>query len=38
MLFVTHALPKALIVDEIFVIGGGHLKKATHAVVPKAAA
>ena len=38
MLFVTHALPKALIVDEIFVIGGGHLKKATHAVAPKAAA
>ncbi len=27
MLFVTHALPKTLQVDEIFVIGGGHLKK-----------
>lgn len=27
MLFVTHALPKTLLVDEIFVIGGGHLKK-----------
>ncbi len=38
MLFVTHALPRTLIVDEIFVIGGGHLKKATHAVAPKAAA
>ena len=29
MLFVTHALPKTLQVDEIFVIGGGHLKKVT---------
>ena len=38
MLFVTHALPKALIVDEIFVIGGGHLKKASQATAPKAAA
>ncbi|MBC7597999.1 MAG: peptidase domain-containing ABC transporter [Polaromonas sp.] len=27
MLFVTHALPKTLQVDEIFVIGGGHLKR-----------
>ena len=28
MLFVCHVLPRALQVDEIFVIGGGHLKKA----------
>ena len=28
MLFVCHALPRTLQVDEIFVIGGGHLKKA----------
>ncbi len=35
MLFVTHALPKTLQVDEIFVIGGGHLKKV---VQPKAVA
>jgi subfamily B ATP-binding cassette protein HlyB/CyaB len=34
MLFVTHALPKTLLVDEIFVIGGGHLRQA----VQKAAA
>jgi subfamily B ATP-binding cassette protein HlyB/CyaB len=27
MLFVSHALPRNLQVDEIFVIGGGHLKK-----------
>lgn len=27
MLFVSHALPRGLQVDEIFVIGGGHLKK-----------
>jgi subfamily B ATP-binding cassette protein HlyB/CyaB len=38
MLFVTHALPKTLQVDEIFVIGGGHLRKATHVVPPKVAA
>ena len=38
MLFVTHALPKTLLVDEIFVIGGGHLKKATQQIPPKAAA
>ncbi|HQS39339.1 MULTISPECIES: peptidase domain-containing ABC transporter [unclassified Polaromonas] len=31
MLFVTHALPKTLQVDEIFVIGGGHLKKVVQA-------
>jgi subfamily B ATP-binding cassette protein HlyB/CyaB len=35
MLFVTHALPKTLQVDEIFVIGGGHLKRV---VQPKAVA
>ncbi|GAB3471553.1 peptidase domain-containing ABC transporter [Polaromonas eurypsychrophila] len=35
MLFVTHALPKTLQVDEIFVIGGGHLKKV---IQPKAVA
>ncbi|MGB4116939.1 MAG: peptidase domain-containing ABC transporter [Polaromonas sp.] len=29
MLFVTHALPQALVVDEVFVIGDGQLKKAT---------
>jgi subfamily B ATP-binding cassette protein HlyB/CyaB len=28
MLFVSHVLPRALHVDEIFVIGGGHLKRA----------
>ena len=28
MLFVSHVLPRALQVDEIFVIGGGHLKRA----------
>ena len=28
MLFVCHVLPRGLQVDEIFVIGGGHLKKA----------
>jgi subfamily B ATP-binding cassette protein HlyB/CyaB len=28
MLFVCHVLPSALQVDEIFMIGGGHLKKA----------
>jgi subfamily B ATP-binding cassette protein HlyB/CyaB len=38
MLFVTHALPKTLLVDEIFVIGGGHLRKATQQVTPKVAA
>ncbi len=27
MLFVSHALPRGLLVDEIFTIGGGHLKK-----------
>jgi ATP-binding cassette, subfamily B, bacterial HlyB/CyaB len=27
MLFVAHALPRSLQVDEVFVIGGGHLKK-----------
>ena len=27
MLFVSHALPRNLQIDEIFVIGGGHLKK-----------
>jgi hypothetical protein len=27
MLFVSHALPRNLQVDEIFAIGGGHLKK-----------
>jgi subfamily B ATP-binding cassette protein HlyB/CyaB len=27
MLFVTHAVPRGLQLDEIFVIGGGHLKK-----------
>jgi subfamily B ATP-binding cassette protein HlyB/CyaB len=27
MIFVSHALPRNLNVDEIFVIGGGHLKK-----------
>ena len=27
MMFVAHALPRALQVDEVFVIGGGHLKK-----------
>ena len=35
MLFVTHALPKTLQVDEIFVIGGGHVKKV---IQPKAVA
>lgn len=34
MLFVTHALPKNLHVDQIYVIGGGHLRQA----VQKAAA
>jgi subfamily B ATP-binding cassette protein HlyB/CyaB len=29
MLFVSHAVPRTLQVDEIFVIGGGHLKKAS---------
>jgi ATP-binding cassette, subfamily B, bacterial HlyB/CyaB len=29
MLFVTHALPQVLIVDETFVIGDGQFKKAT---------
>ena len=28
MLFIAHQLPRGLQVDEIFVIGGGHLKKA----------
>jgi ATP-binding cassette, subfamily B, bacterial HlyB/CyaB len=28
MLFVSHVLPRTLQVDEIFVIGGGHLKRA----------
>lgn len=32
MLFVTHALPKTLSIDEIFVIGGGHLKQAIQKV------
>lgn len=35
MLFVTHALPKTLQVDEIFVIGGGYVKKV---VQPRAVA
>ncbi len=35
MLFVTHALPRTLQVNEIFVIGGGHLKRV---VQPKAVA
>jgi len=38
MLFVTHALPKTLMVDEIFVIGGGHLRKVTQPSIPKVAA
>ena len=38
MLFVTHALPKTLRVDEIFVIGGGHLSRVTQPLIPKAAA
>lgn len=32
MLFVTHALPKNLHVDQIYVIGGGHLKQAVQKV------
>ncbi len=38
MLFVTHALPKTLLVDEVFVIGGGHINKVVSNTHPQAVA